>query len=217
MDILDAIRTRRSVRAFTSDSIPRETLIRLLQYSANAPSAINMQPWEVHMVLGEERQRLTRMLLKRYRERAVACGPGSPHTIPDRFMARSRQCAENMTPLIERMGSDFRTYVNEGSLGFYGAPACALIFLDECFPPERMVDVGAFTAYLVLAAAAVGLASCPIGLITAYQDEIKDHLNIPATKRLIISVALGYASEAAAINEFKSPRAPLEQFVRWVE
>ena len=29
----------------------------------------------------------------------------------------------------------------------------ALIFLDEACPPERMADIGAFMAYLLLAAA----------------------------------------------------------------
>ena len=97
-----------------------------------------------------------------------------------------------MTPLIEQMGSEFKAYVNEGgSFDFYGAPAAALLFIDDSFPPERLVDIGSFMAYLVMAAAGHGLASCPIGLVKAYEDDIKDHLNIPESKILVISVALG--------------------------
>jgi nitroreductase len=217
MDVLEAIRIRKSTRAFRDEPISRELVEQVLADASRAPSAINLQPWEVHLVMGEERKRLSRRLLRSYKELQVTCGPGATKPIPERFIQRSRECADGMTPLIERMGTDFKTYINEGSLDFYGAPAVALIFLDESFPPERMTDVGAFVAYLVLASAGRGLGSCPIGLVTSYEDDIKDHLNIPESKRLVISVALGIADDAAPINEFRSSRVELKDFVRWID
>jgi nitroreductase len=217
MDLLETIRTRKSARAFKDVPVSRDLLTQVLGDASRAPSAINMQPWEVHIVLGEERKRLSRSLLRAYRERRLTCGPGSAMIIPERFLQRSRQCAEGMTPLLERMGADMKTYVNEGSLDFYGAPAAALIFIDESFVPDRMTDAGLFAGYLMLAAAGHGLASCPIGLVVGYQDEIKDHLNIPQSKAMVLSVALGWPEEAAPINEFRSPRADLKEFVRWVD
>jgi nitroreductase len=53
--------------------------------------------------------------------------------------------------------------------------------------------------------------------VVAYQDDIKDQLNIPESKRLIVSVALGKPDEHAAINEFRSTRAGLKDFVRWID
>ncbi|MDQ7785233.1 MAG: nitroreductase [Desulfomonilaceae bacterium] len=217
MDLLEAIRTRSSVRAFRDEPVPRRLLEQVLLDATRAPSAINMQPWDVHMVLGDERKRLSRRLLRSFKERAVTCGPGASRPIPDRFMARARYCADAMTPLVERMGSDFKTYINEGSLNFYGAPAVALIFLDECFPAERMVDVGSLVAYLVLSAEGHGVNSCPIGLVQQYEDEIKDQLNVPESKKLIISVALGFAEPDSPVNEFRSPRADLNEVTRWVD
>ncbi|MFH1116360.1 MAG: nitroreductase [Pseudomonadota bacterium] len=217
MELLEAIRTRSSVRAFRDEPVPRQLLEQVLSDALRAPSAINMQPWEVHMVLGQERKRLSGRLLKALKERALTCGPGASQTIPDHFMQRARQCADAMTPLVERMGSDFKTYINEGSLNFYGAPAVALVFLDECFPPDRRADIGSLTAYLVLSAAGHGLSSCPIGLVQMYEDEIKDQLNIPEPKRLIISVALGLPEPGSAVNEFRSPRADVKDVVRWID
>ncbi|MCA1962257.1 MAG: nitroreductase [Desulfomonile sp.] len=217
MDVLETIRARKSIRAFTDEPVSREILAQVLKDASMAPSAINMQPWEVHMVLGEERKRLSRRLLRSYRERRITCGPGAARVIPEQFMQRSRRCAEGMAPLVQRMGSDMKTYINERGLDFYGAPAVALIFIDESFPPDRMTDVGLFAGYLVLAAAGHGLASCPIGLVVGYQDEIKDHLNIPESKVMVLSIALGKPDETAAINEFRSSRADLKEFVRWVD
>ncbi len=216
MDLIETIRTRRSCRAFKDEPISKELLIQVLSDASNAPSAINMQPWEVTIVLGEERKRLSRRLIKAFRERGAGCAPGASKPLPDRFMQRARDSVTAMTPLIERMGSDFSTYINEGSLEFYGAPAVALLFIDEAFPSERMTDIGSFMAYLALAAAGHGLVSCPIGLVRAYQDEIKDALNVPESKILVVSCALGRPNSEAPINEFKSPRADLKEFVRWV-
>ncbi|MBI4963379.1 MAG: nitroreductase [Desulfomonile tiedjei] len=216
MDLIEALRRRHSIRAFKDESIARDLLEQTLSDASRAPSALNMQPWEIHMVLNEERKRLSRRLIRAFRERSISCGPGAVRPLPDRFMQRGRACADAMTPLVERSGSDFKTCINEGSLNFYGAPAVALLFMDESFPPERMADIGVFAGYLVLAAAGHGLASCPIGLVRAYEDEIKDHLNIPEEKQLIVSVALGKADPMAPINEFRSSRAELKELVRWI-
>jgi nitroreductase len=216
MDLLEAMRMRHSVRAFMDEPIARELVEQILTDASRAPSAINMQPWEIHVALNEERKRLSRRLIRSFRERSVSCGPGSVRPLPERFIARGRECADAMTPLIERAGQDFKTYVNEGSLNFYGAPVAALMFLDERFPPERMADIGILVGYLVLAAAGHGLASCPIGLVRAYEDDIKDHLNITEEKQLIVSVALGMPDPEAPINEFRSTRADLKEFVRWI-
>lgn len=217
MDVLETIRTRTSVRAFKQEGVSRELLEKVLSDASRAPSAINMQPWEVHLVMGGERKRLSRRLLRAYKERHLTCGPGAERPIPDRFMDRARECAEGMTPLVEKMGSDFKTYINEGSLRFYDAPAVALIFLDESFPSDRMIDVGTFVAYLVLSAAGHGLATCPIGLVKSYEEEIKDHLNVPDSKSLIVSVALGSPDPNGAINTFRSPRVTPKEFVRWID
>ncbi len=217
MDILDTMRDRRSTRAFSDEPVPRELLEAILTDASRAPSAINMQPWEVHMVLGEERRRLSRRLMRAFGERGLTCGPGSSRPLPERFMQRSRECGEGMAPLLERMGTDLPAFVNEGSLNFYGAPAVALIFLDEAFPHERMADIGAFMACVLLAAAGHGVASCPIGLVKSYEDDIKDHLNIPESKILVVSIALGKPEAQAPINEFRSSRAALDEFVRWVD
>jgi nitroreductase len=49
MDVLDAIRTRRSVRAYAKRPIPEEVMERLRAALRWAPSACNFQPW--HFVL----------------------------------------------------------------------------------------------------------------------------------------------------------------------
>ena len=217
MDVLTAMKNRTSFRSFLDEPVPVDLIKNILEDASRAPSALNMQPWEINVVLGSERKRLSKKLLKAFKERGITCGPGAARPLPETFMLRARKCAEDMTPLINSMGQDFKKYVNEGSLGFYGAPCVIFVFLDESFPCERMVDVGSFLGFLVLAASARGLGSCPIGLVTSYDDEIRDFLNISDSKKLAISIAIGKPDLSKSINNFKTIRAPLSETVRWVD
>jgi nitroreductase len=188
-----------------------------LRLTLHAPSAINLQPWEFIVVAGEEKERLSRRLMKAYREKQISCGPGTVKPLPKTFGKRGAKTLTEMKPFFEQMKADPDQYINEGSCQFYGAPTAILICLDDAFSKARFVDIGAILGYFLLAAHDLGLGTCPIGLITAYEDEIKDLLNIPEDKNVVIGVALGYPDPDSPINRFKSSRDDLEKMVRWIE
>lgn len=217
MDLVKAIRERRSIRAFRPDPVPQETVVELLRSVVCAPSAINLQPWEFIVVSGEERQRLSRRLLKSYREKNISCSPGNVKPLAETFSRRGVASFEVMNPCLERMGQDFNRFINEGSCNFYGAPVAIILCLDNAFSQARLVDMGIALGYIVLLAYDAGLGTCPIGLISAYEDEIKDELAIPENKDVVIGVALGYPDWESPINEFRTPRDDVAGFVRWCE
>jgi nitroreductase len=217
MDLLKVIKERRSIRAYKSDPVPKERIEEILRLSIHAPSAINLQPWELIVVTGEEKERLSRRLIKAYKEKQIACSPGNVKPLPKTYGKRGAKTLALMKPYFEEMGVDIDQYVNEGSCRFYGAPAAILFCLDDSFPKARMVDVGLALGYFVLTAHEFGLGTCPIGLISAYEDEIKDLLNIPEDKNVVIGVALGYPDWEVPVNQFKTQRDELEKFVRWIE
>ena len=217
MDLLKVINERKSIRAFKTDPVPREKIEEILNLTIHAPSAINLQPWEFIVLTGEEKERLGRRLIKAYREKQISCGPGNVKPLPKTISKRGAKTLELMNPFFEEMGVNSDKFINEGSCNFYGAPVAILICLDDSFPTARMVDIGIALAYFILTAHDFGFSTCPIGLITAYEDEIKDLLNIPENKNVVIGVALGYPNRDIPINHFKSPRDDLEKFVRWIE
>lgn len=217
MELREAIEGRKSVRVFRSDPVARETLEKLLHLGTRAPSAINLQPWELTVVIGEERERLSRRLLKAYREKRISCGPGNVKPLPRTIAKRGAKTLELMTPFFEEMNVDPHQFINEGSCRLYGAPVAILLMLDRSFSSARLVDVGVILGYLILAAHELGLGTCPIGLITAYEDEIKDLLNIPEEKQIVVGLAVGYPDWESPINRFKSPRDDLRSLVRWIE
>ena len=217
MDLLKAIQERKSVRAFKTDPVPRATIEEILRLSIHAPSAINLQPWEFQVVAGEEKERLSRRLMKAYREKQISCGPGTVKPLPKTFGRRGAKTLEGMIPFFNEMKVQADQFINEGSCNFYGAPVAILIFQDDSFSRSSYIDIGTVLGYFVLTAHSFGLGTCPIGLISAYGDEIKDLLNIPDNKALVVGAALGYPDWESPINRFKSTRENLEKVVRWIE
>jgi len=64
MDVLEAIKGRRSIRAYTSQEVPEQLVSKLIEAACWAPSAGNIQPWEFIIVRNPEtKQRLVEAAL----------------------------------------------------------------------------------------------------------------------------------------------------------
>lgn len=64
MDVLEAIRTRRSIRIYKPDPVPEEVLQKILEAGRWAPSASNAQPWKFIVFSDPEvRQMVGRLFL----------------------------------------------------------------------------------------------------------------------------------------------------------
>jgi nitroreductase len=216
MDLIKAIKERKSIRAFNKKQVSLELIEEIIGISLNAPSAINLQPWDFYIAYGEEKARLSRVLRKAYKEKKISCGPGTDKPLPAIYNERGVEATETLQPFLDELGVEFNQFINEGSCNFYGAPLAMFICFDNCFPKIRLLDIGIILAYILLTAHDYGLATCPIGLISAYEDEVKEFLNIPDDKFVAIAVALGYADSDNPVNKYKSGRDKRERFIHWV-
>jgi len=67
MDVIEAIKTRRSIRSYEKESISDEDLNKILEAATWAPSAGNLNPWEFIVVKDEENKRkLSEAALEQY-------------------------------------------------------------------------------------------------------------------------------------------------------
>ncbi len=53
MDVLEVIKSRKSIRGYKSTPVPREILREIIDIACRAPSDVNAQPWEITVVTGE--------------------------------------------------------------------------------------------------------------------------------------------------------------------
>jgi nitroreductase len=80
----------------------------------------------------------------------------------------------------------------------------------------RLFDIGRMAQNLMIAANALGLASCPVTF--QHQDRMASVLGLPDTHEGPMGVALGHPGEEPDKNPLRSPRIPLEELVmreRW--
>lgn len=65
MELMQAIKDRRSVRDYTDEPVSREEILSLIEAAAASPSAMNLQPWSFVVVEGKERLERMSGLAKR--------------------------------------------------------------------------------------------------------------------------------------------------------
>lgn len=215
MKISQAIKERKSCRHFSPRPVEQDVLRELMRLATRAPSAINLQPWQFTVVTDDEVLRLSRKLQRARVETGKGCAPDSVAPLSQVYQERKRELSRGMGPIMQEAGVDPATFIDQGSLDFYGAPALVVACLDDSFDRVRALDVGIAVGWLLLAACELGLDTCPIGLVAAYQETVKDFLNIPDHYQVLLAVALGHGEEGSPLNRFRSPRAELDEVVRW--
>ncbi len=58
MELINAIRERRSIRRFLDKPVPKDLLEKILRECTWASSSMNTQPWYFYVVTGETREKI---------------------------------------------------------------------------------------------------------------------------------------------------------------
>jgi nitroreductase len=218
MDLIEGIKTRRSIRAFKDTTIPEETLNKILKAAANSPSFTNTQPWEVAVVCGKKKEDLRRIIyqLASKKEDTHPDLP-MPKAWPPEHEARSREHGERRLAVlgVERDDEAAREKLNLMNFEFYGGPCAIFLFMDGSLNEWSVFDLGLFSQNLILAAHSFGVESCLQASVTRYAREIKKFLQLPESKKLVICISLGYPDNEAKLNTYRAVKQKPEEFTKW--
>ena len=182
---LAAIHERRSIRSYTSEPVPHETVERLLDAAVWAPSAMNTQPWSFVVVQDPE-------LLDRFETEAA-----EPY--------RREPPEGELATLPPDQLAGLRDLINTPGFGiFHGAPAVIVIYSSS---ELGIPDCYLAAQNLMLAATTLGLGSCPIGLARPFFDEatVKAELGVPVTSCCALPVVVGTPQFAVAPTPRDAP------------
>jgi nitroreductase len=121
MGVFEAIRIRKSVRAYDSSPIPNEILLRILEAGRLAPSAGNIQPWHFIVVSDvEKRRRFAQARYARFLAESpvVIVGCGDQRASPQWYMVDVAIALENMVlaATSEGLGSCWVGSFNENEI-----------------------------------------------------------------------------------------------------
>lgn len=220
-DIDDAITSRQSVRRFSDEPVPRETLRHLLDVARYAPSGTNTQPWHVYALGGAARDAFCAEIMADYEangERAQREYDYYPTDWFEPFLGRRRACGwglygalgitrENKAGMSEQRG---RNYV------FFGAPVGLIFTINRRLNVGSWMDLGMFLQNVMIAARAQGLHTCAQASFANYPDIVRRHLDIPDEELVVCGMAVGYGEMQAPENLWRTEREPVEGFTRFV-
>ena len=214
----EAILTRRSVRAFLPTPVGRATVEELLTLASRAPSGSNIQPWKVHVVAGEARERLSRAILEALDRDGYEGHKREWNYYPvnwrEPFLARRRKIGWDLYGLLGIKKGDFDGTERQRrrNFEFFGAPVGLIFTLDEDLEIGSWLDLGIFIGALTIAARGRTLDTCPQAAFADYHQVIRRELAIPANEIVICGMALGHADPDAVENRLVTQRATPAEF-----
>jgi nitroreductase len=169
-----AIYERRAVRSYTSEPLARDQIEALLDAASHAPSAVNLQPWVFVVIEDPE-------LLRRYADEAVALYIEEPPALE--LTASGLPMLEELRKMVG--GTDF--------VLFHGASAVIIIYATQS---EGIPDCYLAAENLMLAAWAIGLGTCPIGLASPLfnRADVKAELGISPDCSVAVPIVVGHPS-----------------------
>lgn len=211
MDVLEAIQSRRSIRAFKPDPVPEETVMRLLEISQRAPSGTNTQPWHVYVCAGAVKQAITDEVLA-----LAKAGAGTgyedydyyPKTWQDVHRDRRRGVGWALYGLLGIQKGDREGSARQGARNFqfFDAPVGLFVTTDSYLGRGSWADAGMYLQTIMLAAKGLGLDTCPQAAWIQFQEPIYKHLGIPEDQALVSGMSLGYIDDSKIENTLVSDR-----------
>ncbi len=220
METVDCIKTRQSIRKFKPDSIPKETLTNLIDTARWSPSYKNTQPWEIIILSGKRKEGVSELMTQLFESNTPpspdlhtpTSWPGAEQTRINHLLAsRTKVMGINLDDPEVIMKSKIANF------NFYGAPHGIYLFQESSLTPWSLFDLGLFAQTLMLTAHDMGLATVPQAFATDYAKQVKEFLDIPVEKRLVLGLSIGYPDMDSPVNSIKTDRSDVQEIARWLE
>jgi len=217
MDVVEALNARSSIRSFRPDHVDDEVLRVLLTDASRAPSGGNVQPWRIYVVNGASMTNLLEFLATRPPIEAPEYDI-YPAKLTEPYRTNRFTIGEQMYALlgIERddKAGRLRQFAHNGE--FFGAPAAIFCFVDRQMGPPQWSDLGMFLQSFMLLATEQGLATCAQEYWSVRHGAIRAFVGAPEHEMLFCGMAIGHPDPAAVINQLRSDRMPLDEWVRFI-
>ena len=217
MNVLDAVESRYSCRAFLPNPVSEQVVRDILQAAARAPSAGNMQPWSVYALAGHRLDELKKQMAARSDELPIGEGTDYqiyPSPLSEPYRSRRFQVGEMLYDSIGIKREDkpgrYRQFAN--NYQFFGAPVGLFFAREKSHGVAQWADIGGFLQTVMLVARAYGLHTCPQQAWVSFHKTIHRYLNMPDNQMLYSGMAMGIADESHPINDWRAPRTNVDEF-----
>lgn len=210
--MFDWLHTRRSLRQFKPDAVPREVLERLIIAATTAPSATNRQPWRFAVVTARATRKAIVDAVARRTEEMKAIIRNSHHgdefeNYGDFFVEPLESAAAIIVPQYREYPDMIANLIAAGG----GDPRA---FHTASSMQAELCSTSAAIMTLLLMAHAEGLGACWMAGPMVARDDIHGILGIKAPWQMVGAVSLGYPAQPP---DAKPRRKPVQRVITWHE
>lgn len=218
--VTDALHKRRSVRAFTGQPVDPALLTEIFAAAQRAPSGGNLQPWQAVVLAGDDWQAVKDAVAARIAMGREGHQPEYdiyPKGLTDPWETRRFGVGEGLYAALGipredkkgRLGQFMNNYTG------FGAPVMLFLHCSRIMGPPQWSDMGMWLQSVMLLLVEHGLASCPQECWAMYGETIRQALGLGDDQILFTGLAIGYADEGAAVNQWPVPRVGIEEAVEF--
>ena len=220
MEIVEAIRSRKSIRGYKPDPVPRHILREILEIATRAPSGLNMQPWEITVVTGKALDNIRKANIEKLSSGDVLRSAGPPVVLEGKYRERQIGLAVQLYQAMGIVEQDRagRAWWGQRGFRFFDAPAAFIISVDKSLGEfGGLLDIGALMQTICLTALSYGLGTCIEDQGIRFPEILRKFAGIPESKRIVIAIAIGYPDPDFPTNKVQSQREKLENVVTWCD
>ena len=219
-----AITTRQSMRACLPTPVSKGTVAEILRVASRAPSGTNTQPWQVHVLMGAARQRVSDRICAIFEDPAELAQHTDeydyyPKEWVSPYVDRRRKIGWDLYRLLDiAKGDKDRIHQQHArNYRFFDAPVGLIFTIDRIMQQGSWLDYGMFLENVMVAARARGLHTCPQAAFTQFHRVLAEELALKPEQMVVCGMALGHADPAAVANTLVTDRVPVEEFAQFHE
>jgi len=178
-EVIRNLYERRSVRRYLDRAVARELIEQVIDAGRMAPTAMNKQPWKFYVLTEPESiKEFSKSIVKTLAKEMMHEGPAGIAKLA--------------------VGALYNLYYGsllEGPDVFYGAPVVIFITASKD-EPWACYDTSMCAQNMMLAAKALGLDSCPLGVGKSVEHTpLYYKLRIPYPEKVFLALVIGYGDE----------------------
>ena len=156
ISIYEAIRSRKSCRAYLDQDVSLDTIEKILEAARWAPSGMNHQPTQVAVLKGETKNKLSKALVEKFNS-GLSSNPDynyCPKEWSEVYLKRRKACglALYQSLAISMDDKEARKRHWENNYHFFHAPIGLIVFIEKNMPKGSWIDAGMFIQNILLTA-----------------------------------------------------------------
>ena len=218
MQTLDALKNRKCIRDFLPKQIPQDIFEKLFEAAKLTPSSKNTQPWKIAVVSGQKKIDLMNKILN-------ACENGEKPRMEYNYdgdtplegelKERAIKCGHDLYTALNISREDKEKRIKQWKKNYisFDSPSAIFIFKYPTDSISSYMDCGMLVQSILLAATDLGLATCPQASLGHYPDIVKKELTDFDDCTLICGIAIGYKNTSAAVNNYRTERQSIKNFI----